>query len=144
MQRPSESESNSLTLGTRLRIRLNEWRAEGRISWADFADVMADAISDMAAAVDLALEDRARYGVDAAQARHVEIVYQLLKTAPYSRSGYYAPRDFATFESKPPAPDFYSLTDVVDDVNPANVPDLPGLADVAPEPELAARRSHAA
>jgi hypothetical protein len=119
---------NPLALGPRLRIRLHEWQAEGRISWADFADGMADAISDMAAAVDQALEDQARFSVDAAQARRAELILQLLVSAPYRRGGYYEPRGFATFERKP-APDFCGPDDVVD-VDPSDVPDLPGLADV--------------
>jgi hypothetical protein len=128
------SEFSSLALGPRLRIRLHEWKAEGRISWADFSDVMADAISDMAAAVDQALEDQAEFSVDAAQARHVEIAYQLLQSAPYSRSTYYEPRNFATFE-RTPAPDVRRPGDVVD-VDPADVPDLPALADVTLAPQI--------
>jgi hypothetical protein len=93
---------------------------------------MADAISDTTAAVDQALDDQARFSVDAAQARHVEIVYQLLKTVPYHTGRYESRAPYPTFEDKPDAADFHCPGDAVD-VDPADVPDLPGLAAVAPE-----------
>ncbi len=47
----------SIALGPRLRIRLHEWQVEGRLTWRDFADVMADAVGDMDEAIAQAVED---------------------------------------------------------------------------------------
>jgi hypothetical protein len=109
-----------MTLGTSLtRLGLDQ-----RLAWWEVRRILDLANAEAAQAV----EDQEFFGVDAAHARHIENVLHLLRTVPYKRSGYYEPRSFTTFE-RTPAPDFCRPGDV-DDVDPADVPDLLGLAAV--------------
>ncbi len=121
----------------RMSVRLTEIGLTRRLTWQEVADIRADHEADVAAVVEQALADHERFSPDAARARHVAIVYQLLETAATYRSGaYYEPRNFATTAKLEATPDFRRPGDVID-VDPADVPDLPGLADVPGLPHQA-------
>jgi len=104
---------------SRMLVRLNELGLGQHLAWHEVADIKADHEADMAAAIEQALEDHARFGVDAAQAHHFAICLELLKTVPYHTGHYESRAPYPTFE-RTPEPDFCGEGDVRD-VDPACV-----------------------
>jgi hypothetical protein len=114
-----------------LAVSVTRLGLDQRLAWWEVQRILdlakAEADQAVAVAVELAIRDH-QYN-DPVHSRQRELAYELLKTAPYIKRDYYEPRNFGTF-ARTPEPDFSSDDEAREDVDPATVPNLPGLAAV--------------